>query len=383
MLLDYDNDQVWDLLLNQMTQDEVKNLIGNGGFRTVAVYGIGKPRCTDKDGPAGFNNNVTEAGKASAYTLWPSESLIGCGFDKELAKRVGTVQGEIAATKGIGINGWYGPGVNLHRTPYNARNYEYYSEDPVLSGKLAAQTIIGAKEKNLYCYLKHFAVSEAGVNPKNFNTWLTEQTMRETYLKAFEIAVKEGKGNAVMSAFNRVGATLAGYNHALLTDVLRTEWGFKGSVITDWFEGSGYMENYTLGVLAGNDLWLGGTTDKPATLDLGNPAVAYAARQSVKNIIYTYIATNVGGSINVTAEVKSGLFIALWTIIDVLLVGGIACCAVFFFIDPTKKKKVAAAAGEPSGIESTDGSGSVETETPDASAVERDGADVQETDKSE
>lgn len=342
-LLDYDNDEIWNIFLDQMTRDEIKNLIGNGGFRTVEVYSIGKPRCTDKDGPAGFNNNVTEAGKASSYTLWPSESLIGCSFDKALAKKVGEVQGDIA--KAMGVNGWYGPGVNLHRSVYNARNYEYYSEDPVLSGKLAAQTIIGAKNKNLYCYLKHFAVSEAGVNPKNVNTWLTEQTMRESYLRAFEIAVKLGKGNAMMSAFNRVGATLAGYNHALLTDVLRTEWGFNGSVITDWFEGRGYMDDFTEGVRAGNDLWLGGTTEKPADLDLNKPDVAYAARKAVKNIIYTYIVTNAeGGSVKVNAESKSGLFIALWAIIDILLIGGIACCAVFFFIDPRKKTRVAQSA---------------------------------------
>ncbi|MCH5156625.1 MAG: glycoside hydrolase family 3 C-terminal domain-containing protein [Clostridiales bacterium] len=353
-----DNPELWDLLLNQLTQDDVKNLIGLGGFQTTELLSIGKPRAKDMDGPAGFNNNVSSPGKSSPYTLFPSESLLGCSWSKEVAYSVGEAQAKIASS--MGVNGWYGPGVNLHRSVYNSRNYEYFSEDAVLSGKLATEMIVGAKENNLYCYLKHFAVSEAGQNPKNLNTWLTEQNLRENYLKAFEIAVKGAKANAMMSAFNRVGATLCGYNHALLTDVLRTEWGFRGSVITDWYEGSGYMSNHELGILAGNDLWLCGTTQQPADLDLSKPEVAYAARQSVKNILYTYISTNATSSgIKVNPEAHSNLFDALWIIINIVLSLGIAACVIFavlpFVLDYINKRKA---------LKQTSGHDSSQADTP-------------------
>lgn len=337
-----DVDALWNMLLNQLTQDDVKNLIGLGGFQTSELLSVGKPRAKDMDGPAGFNNNVSSPGKSSAYTLFPSESLLGCSWSKEVAYSIGEAQAKIGTS--MGVNGWYGPGVNLHRSVYNSRNYEYFSEDAVLSGKLAAEMITGAKENNLYCYLKHFAVSEAGQNPKNLNTWLTEQALRESYLKAFEIPVKNAKANAMMSAFNRVGATLSGYNHALLTDVLRTEWGFRGSVITDWFEGSGYMSNHELGILAGNDLWLCGTTVQPANIDLSKPEIAYAARQSVKNILYTYISTNATSTgIKVNPEAHSNLVDALWIVMNIVLGLGIAACVIFtvlpFVLDKLNKSK--------------------------------------------
>lgn len=347
-LSDYDNEEIWTEFLNQLTEAEVKNLIGMGGFMTKDVYTIGKPRCTDKDGPAGFNNNVTNAGKSSEYTLFPSESLLGCSFSKETAYKIGEAQGKIGST--LGINGWYGPGANLHRSVYNSRNYEYFSEDPVLSGKLAAEIITGAKENNVYCYMKHFAVSEEGQNPTNVNTWLTEQALRESYLKPFEIAVKEGGANAIMSAFNRVGAVLSGYNYAMLTGVLRNEWGFKGSVITDWYTGGEYMGNHTLGVLGGNNLWLCGSTAQAANLDLTDKAVAYAARLSVKDILYTYVDTYVTATtIKVNAEASSPLFVALWVVLDVILAAGIVLCVVFIVVPLVRNKnnaKTAASARE-------------------------------------
>lgn len=339
LLVDYDDPYgLWVTILGQMTRDEVKGLIGNGGFQTIAVASIGKPRCMDKDGPAGFNNNVTNPGKSSVYPLFPSESLLGCSWSREINAKIGEAQAKVG--KEYGINGWYGPGVNLHRSVYNSRNYEYYSEDAVLSGNLAAATVAAAREGNLYCYVKHFAISEAGQNPKNVDTWVTEQALRESYLRAFEIPVKEGKTVGIMSAFNCVGAVLSGYNHALLTDILRTEWGFRGSVITDWFEGSGYMSNYTLGVLAGNDLWLAGTTEQPASLDLNDPAVAYAARQSVKNILYTYVATNVSSTtITVNPEAHSWLVDLMQIGVNVLLGGGALVCVVFAVLPSRKNKK--------------------------------------------
>ncbi len=335
-LSDYEAEE-WDAFLNQMTQTEIKDLIGKGGFQTVAVYSVGKPYCVDRDGPAGFNMGVTNTNTETKWTGFPTESLIGCSWNKELAYQMGVTQGQVA--EATGLQGWYAPGVNLHRSVYNTRNYEYYSEDAVLSGKLASETVRGAKENNLYCYVKHFAVSEAGANPNDKNTWLTEQALREIYLKPFEMTVKEGGANAMMSAFNRVGAVWAGANYALLTEVLRGEWGFDGSVITDWFQPS-YMD-YTKGVKAGNNLWLDGTFSQAANLDLNDTGTAYAARLSAKNILYTYLVTIT--AVSVTAAPQSALFSALWITLNVVLALGTAAC-IFFAVKPPKK--IAAESGE-------------------------------------
>ncbi len=340
-LMEDTDSSLWESFLNQVTREETKNLIGRGGFQTIALYSLGKPRCVDKDGPAGFNNSVDDAleAKSDQYTLFCSESLAGCGFSKEIAYAIGEAQAKIGNS--VGFQGWYGPGVNLHRSVYNSRNYEYYSEDAVLSGKLAAGTIKGAYDNNMYCYLKHFAVSEAGFNAKNLNTWLTEQSLRESYLRPFEIAVKEGKANAIMSAFNRVGGVLSGYNYALLTDVLRDEWGFKGSVITDWYMGNdGYMSDYEAGVLAGNNLWLAGTSPEEANINLDDKYVAYAARQSVKGIMYTFIDTNLTASdIKINPAPRSALVVTVWVLINVVFGLGIAACIVFTVLPFTRKPK--------------------------------------------
>lgn len=346
---------LFDVLLNQVTRDETKDLIGMGGFQTVALYSVGKPRCVDKDGPAGFNNSVDDAleAKSDQYTLFCSESLTGCSFSKEIAYAIGEAQAKIG--KSVGFQGWYGPGVNLHRSVYNSRNYEYYSEDAVLSGKLAANTITGARNNNMYCYLKHFAVSEAGMNAKNLNTWLTEQTLRESYLRPFEIAVKEGKTTAIMSAFNKVGGVLSGYNYALLTDVLRKEWGFMGTVITDWFMKDDYMGDYEAGVLAGNDLWLAGTSPEAADINLDDKHVAYAARQSVKGILYTFIDTNLtADSIKVNPTPRSALVTAVWVLVNVVFGLGIAACIVFTVLPYTRKPKPAPTDGGDVNPESSD-----------------------------
>lgn len=359
-LADWDNEELWTAFLNQMSWNDTLDLIGKGGFQTDAIEALGKPRATDLDGPAGFNSSsVTDPSKTSQWTAFPSEALLGCSWSQRLMYNMGRAQGVIA--NATGINGWYGPGVNLHRSPYNSRNFEYYSEDGLLSGKLAAEVIRGAKQTNLYCYLKHFAASEAGQNPNNWYTWLTEQNLRENYLRPFEIAVKEGGANAIMSAFNRVGKDWAGRNAALSVDILRNEWGFKGTMITDWYD-AGYME-YRAGVLGGNDLWLGGTSQQRASgLSQSNTSDVYAARRSAKNILYTYIDTYVTtyeyinnpdvddkykveiSNVNINAAPFSGVFVFLWVLIDVLIVGGIAVCVVFFILSQRDKSGKAAPA---------------------------------------
>ncbi len=326
----------WEAFLNQLTQDEIKTLIGMSGFHTEAIESVGKPRNFDTDGPAGYNSSVASPGQTTGWTVFPAETLSGCSWNTDLMYQLGLVQGKIGTASGV--QGWYAPGVNLHRSPYNSRNYEYYSEDGRLSGYMAAATIKGAKEENVYCYLKHFALAESGQNSNNWYEWITEQALRENYCKPFEIAVKEGGANAMMSAFNCVGAVWSGYNHALLTDMLRTEWGFKGSVITDW--GQSYMGNYGRAIKAGNDLWLR-SESSPADISFDGAGEEYAARQSAKGILYTYLDTLYTSGVQSqtgSAAPFSPLFASLWAIVDIVLILGTAACVLFAVWSPKKKK---------------------------------------------
>ncbi len=337
----------WKIFLDQLTQNDIKNLIGMSGFQTVELVSIGKPRNVDKDGPAGFNNNVVDSLTMTSFPVFPAETLSGCSWNTELMYDIGRAQGAVGTA--MGVQGWYAPGVNLHRSPYNSRNYEYYSEDGRLSGHMAAATIKGAKEENVYCYLKHFALAESGQNSNEWYEWVTEQALRENYCKPFEIAVKVGGANAMMSAFNCVGAVWAGYNHALLTTMLREEWGFQGSVITDWAQN--YMGNYGRAIKAGNNMWLR-SANEAASIKFDGAGEEYAARQSARAIIYTYIDTlYTSGQETQTATAApfSSLFVTLWALIDVVLVLGIAACVLFFFWSPSKKRK--AAEGAPSADE--------------------------------
>ena len=296
-LIDY-NSPTWDKLLNQLTAQEMKNLIELGGFRRLAIESVGKPLQKDYDGPAGFNTNTLtgswggESVDTETWTAYPSEALMGCSWNKDLMFMLGRSMG--AEADATAIEGWYAPGVNLHRNAYLGRNFEYYSEDGVLSGKLAAKVIYGAKTNGLTCYLKHFVCSDTGDNPRGTDTWLTEQNLRENVLKPFEIAVKEGGANGIMSAFNDVGSVWSGANYALLTEILRNEWGFNGTVLTDWTASSnrGSM-SVKQGIRAGNDLWLNpnSTISGNDRIDTSNATDMKAARIACKNILYSVVDT--------------------------------------------------------------------------------------------
>lgn len=284
---DYDG-SLWDDLVSQASKKDVRNLVEKSGFGSLPMESIGKIKTLDFDGPSGFNENTQKiAEDKSNWTSYPPECVVGCTWNQELANEIGKSMAFEAHESGI--NGWYAPGVNLHRSNFNGRNYEYYSEDPIISGKLASATIIGAKSGGLYCYLKHFALSEEGDNPKGVDTWATEQNLRENYLKPFEIAVKAG-ANAIMTAFNRVGCVWAGASYELLTEVLRNEWGFKGSVITDWSSGDEIM-NANRGVLAGNDMWLNPMQTNGTPLNEDDPTEMYCAKLALKHNLYTFVST--------------------------------------------------------------------------------------------
>lgn len=299
--LDYDNEK-WDLLLNQLTIQEMAQLIGVGAFNTVNLPSIGKPPTKEYDGPAGFviGSFMSIGGNDTEVAFYPCQSLIGATWSKELARLMGEAIGEeglwgavIDGTQ-FTFSGWYAPGVNIHRSPFSGRNFEYYSEDGLLSGKLAAEVCAGALSKGVYTFIKHFAVNDQEMHrsANGLVTWLDEQAMREIYLKPFEIAVKEGGTTAVMSSFNRIGTEWAGSSYDLLTEVLRNEWGFRGMVITDFNNGPGTYMDLDKMIRGGGDLnlyqmgWLS-TSPKDLT-----PTQVTAMRNASKNILYTIANSN-------------------------------------------------------------------------------------------
>lgn len=341
------NGEKWTLLLDQLSKAEAKSLVECSGFGSNAIESIGKTKTLDFDGPSGFNENTQKiAEDKSSWTSYPAECVIGCTYNEQLANEIGkSVAFEANASK---ISGWYAPGVNLHRSNYNGRNFENYSEDPIVSGRLAAATIDGAKSGNLYCYLKHFILSEEGDNPKGTETWLTEQTLREQYMKPFEIGVKRG-ANAIMSSFSRLGCVWSGANYDLLTSILRDEWGFKGSVVTDWSSGDDIM-NTQKGVLAGNDLWLNPMTNNGKPLNVNDATQMYCAKNAVKNNLITYLSTYVysrdysddNNPYKVESGIKTASEVSEWwipTLISIQVVIGLGCIATGLLYFLPKKKK--------------------------------------------
>jgi len=283
--LDY-NDPKWAQLLEQISVDEMKMLIGNGGWCTMAVDSIDKPFMTECDGPNGINNlmaNMLSGIKGNQFT---GQSVLGLTWNTELAKEMGKALGEEA--KAYGITGLYAPAMNIHRSPFSGRNYEYYSEDGFLSGKIAAAEIQGIQSTGVYCYSKHYAVNDQESNREagGLITWANEQSMREIYLRGFELAVKEGKSQGIMSSYNRIGLTPTAESYPLLTNVLRDEWGFVGCVITDCVMAC-TTQDVNKALYAGNDLQLtimGNAMINEETT--GTPAGRQAMRQATKNILY-------------------------------------------------------------------------------------------------
>ncbi|MCQ2474978.1 MAG: glycoside hydrolase family 3 C-terminal domain-containing protein [Clostridia bacterium] len=253
----YEDESLWDAFLDQLTVDEMAHLVSDGGYGTAGIERLGIPATMDNDGPSSIKgrNGLLYTDSGTAY---PCETAIACTWNTELAQRIGAAVGMEA--EDIGTDIWYAPAVNIHRNPRGGRNFEYFSEDPLISGKMSAAMINGCSSEGLVVTLKHFALNDQESNRNGIYTWADEQTMREIYLKAFEIAVKESDCAGIMSAYNRIGADWCGGKSALLIDLLRNEWGFDGFVVSDFtsnITGSGYMSP-VLGVYSGNDTILTG-----------------------------------------------------------------------------------------------------------------------------
>ena len=253
----YEDETLWDAFLDQMTLDEMALLVCDGGYGTAGIERLGIPATMDNDGPSSVKGRngllYTDSGVA-----FPCETAIACTWNVEIAEQIGKAFGKEAADMGTDI--LYAPAANIHRNPRGGRNFEYFSEDPLISGKMAAAIINGCSSEGLVVTLKHFALNDQESHRNGVYTWADEQTVREIYLKAFEIAIKESDCAGIMSAYNRMGADWCGAKSALLIDLLRTEWGFDGFVVSDFtsnITGSGYMSP-VLGVYNGNDTILTG-----------------------------------------------------------------------------------------------------------------------------
>lgn len=337
---DYD-DADWDKLLDQLTFDDMDNLIANGGYGTPAVKSVGKIQLTDADGPASLNNNFTGVGSIG----FPASTAFACTWNRDLAKQFGEMIGDMAHD--MHVAGWYAPAMNIHRLAFSGRTFEYFSEDSLLSGAMASNEIAGAKSKGVYSFMKHFALNDQETNRTNMVcTWANEQSIRETYLKPFEMSVKEGGAQAVMSSFNYIGYTYAGASSNLLQTVLRDEWGFKGFVLTDYFGGYGY-QNADQEVRAGNDSMLATTkitnhiTDKSATS-------VKAMRQAAHNILYT--AANswqyANGEPKVATPIwKTAMYVA-WGVTAVLVIG-LEIVAIKRYLNRKKAVATVESAAEP------------------------------------
>ena len=282
---DYD-DPMWEDLLDELTVDDMVNMVNLGGFQTVAVDSIEKVGTQDSDGTSGLNDWYI-----GVYgTAYPTELLIAQTWNKELAERVGEAEG--AEYADCRIFGTYSPAMNIHRSAFTGRNFEYYSEDGVLSGKIALSTINGLATQGVYPYIKHFAMNDQETNRCTMLlTYSDEQAIREIYLKPFEICVKnfEGTSLAVMSSFNFIGDRWTGANPNLLNNVLRDEWGFRGMVLTDWNGSYGY-QNTDDCVRNGNDAMLGfASKASNAITNTSSATLVKAMRQACKNILYTTV----------------------------------------------------------------------------------------------
>lgn len=224
--------EAWTEFMNQLTWDEVKTVISNGSFGTPAMPAIGKEAGKDQDGPAQLKSNGT---------YWCCEVVISSTWNVDLAYEQGVCVGNESLFQDV--TGWYGAAMNIHRTPFSGRNFEYYSQDALQGGRMAAAVIGGAQSKGLNCYIKHFAVNDQERGRGNLGTFASEQAIRENYLKNFEYAFKFGGSTGVMVAYNRVGAINEFGNWATNVQILRNEWGFKGVAITDAYGGGNVLAN--------------------------------------------------------------------------------------------------------------------------------------------
>ena len=293
MGVEYD-DPMWDEIISQLSYDECREFILSAGFGTMALESIGKPKTKDADGPSGFNSSVTGGNKLKAVN-YPSSVVLAQTWDWYAAYQVGIAIG--IEGNALGITGWYGPGGNTHRSAMGGRNFEYYSEDAFLSGTMCAYHVLGAKEQGIQVYIKHIGLNEDDASRVNWDAksgcykWVTEQAFREIYLKPFEYAVKLGDANGLMASHTRTGGMKSSGTYAMLTAVVRDEWGFRGTVITDYYKNNS-SEDMDECIRAGCNQMLHPDGYVNNWLDdITSDGAKYYVHKSAKDLLYAYVDT--------------------------------------------------------------------------------------------
>jgi beta-glucosidase len=329
----------WDDLLDQITFNEMAKVIGQAYHSTVPISSVNKPGTKDENGPQGITATLTGGDSSTSYT---SEDLLAATFDTSIAEAVGrSIGNDCLLANGKAYSGIYGPGVNIHRTPYSGRNFEYYSEDPFISGKTCAAETAGIQSKGVYVYLKHFALNDQETARDGICVWTNEQAAREIYLQAFEYPIEEAGAYATMTSFNRLGYTWAGGDRGLLTNIARDEWGFVGFHLTDYSNSNSYMD-VVQGLLAGGDAWdcndASKWTEKLKSYS-SDPAVCSAMREATEHILYTVVNSNAMNGVSPNLKVIEVM--TWWQILIIALdvvFGLLAASSLFLFIRTRKKK---------------------------------------------
>lgn len=329
--VDYDN-ELWDDLLNQLTLTEMAEIVGHSGYGTQAIESINLPATVQADGPQGIKGQYA-GGATVAYT---SEPVMAATFNVEILYNIGLSMGEDALRISSGrISGWYGPAMNIHRTPYSGRNFEYYSEDGFLSGVMAAKEVSAAQSMGLCCYIKHFALNDQETYRQAVATFGKEQAFREIYLKSFQYAVEDGGATAVMTSFNRIGCRWAGAHSGLLNDILRDEWGFKGVTLTDAVMANRNWMDVGIGIEAGNDTWLSSgdwLVSKIEGWAKADGKFMRNLRASCKNFLYAYVnstAINGMSSTDKVVQIMPAWEKALVSADVIIGIFAVAACALF------------------------------------------------------
>ena len=321
---DFD-DPEWDTLLDQLTYSEMVQTITLGFHNTAAAASIGKTATKDENGPQGLTAALTGGASAMCYT---SEDVMAATFNVDLINEVGRCIGEDCLA--MGYSGLYGPGINMHRTAYSGRNFEYYSEDPFVAGTICAAEVQGIQSKGVYVYLKHVALNDSETSRRGVNTWLNEQTAREIYLEVADKAITDGGAWCVMTGFNRWGATWCGANSNLLNGFLREELGMRGMCITDFSGSSQYMDLVD-GLIAGSDIWDSPMpkihTTKAANYE-NDAYIVTQMRNAMHHILYTVVNSNAMNGWSASDTLKTVLpwwQTAIYALIAVLAVLTVLC----------------------------------------------------------
>ena len=285
----YNNPDLMDAFLDQMTVEELAELTeGQAGGSTGGIGGLrrlGIPAAGTADGPLGLH-----LGGEYKCTSWPCAILLASTFDTDLIQEIAQKIGDECLDANIDV--LLGPSLNIHRNPLCGRNFEYYSEDPLVSGKMAAAFVKGVQSKGIAATMKHFAINNKENNRRACDSRVTERAAREIYLRGFKIAIDEADPWAIMSAYNPINGIKASMNEELLTGILREEWGYQGLVMSDWDTGASHTQE----ALAGGDVKM--PTGSPSELvkavnDPENPLTREILEQRVENVLNFVMKTRV------------------------------------------------------------------------------------------